>query len=450
MGNPPTRGRMNAGSQTAAISRVVALSPQRKIILAALGEILGSPAFASSPRAQVFLRYVVEHGLDGELDRLKERVIGSALYGREPDYDTGTDSIVRVTAAEVRKRLDSYYERVGRAEPVVIELPTGSYIPEIHLEMVDRYAPPATEGTPETVPPATPDRPYWRLAAVTGWSAAILIGLLWAGSAWFRPSAEARALRQLPWITLFNGGSVPHVILADASMGVLRYLDWFPLSLSFYANRTFLVRPPHFSPETRMMWDEIAPKSYTGLGDARLAAAYASLAAAGGCKPVIRFARDLRLSDFHLGENMFLLGSSSANPWVELFEDQLDFHFRLDRTRGVTVTVRHPRAGDPAFLTSRISSGKTGEAYATLALVRGLDGRGSVLIAQGTTMEGTEVAGSLALTQTEQLAAALRGCGLDPVKPSGTFEILLRLDATGGSASKSSILATRCRGNRQD
>jgi len=443
MSSPAGRGRMNAESQSAAISRVVALSPQRKIILDALEHILASPAFASSPRAQVFLRYVVEHGLDGELDRLKERVIGSSLYGREPDYDTGTDSIVRVTAAEVRKRLDTYYEQTGRGQSVVIDLPTGSYIPEIHLEMVDRHAQPAAEAAPEPAPP--PRRSPWFAVAVAGWSAAVLIGLLWAGSAWLRPGAQARTLRQLPWTALFNSGAVPQLIVADAGMGYLRYLDWFPLSLPVYANRSFLNPPSGLPPAMRSVWDEVAPKAHTSVVDARLAAGYASLAVVAGRKPLIRFARDLQLSDFHLGENLILLGSNSSNPWVDLFEDQLDFHFHLDRTRGVTVTVRHPKSGDPASFTSPISSGRTGEAYATLALVRGLEGRGSVLIAQGTTMEGTDVAGGLALTRTAELAAALSRCGIDPARPSGTFEILLHLDATAGSASKSSILATRCR-----
>jgi hypothetical protein len=184
------------------------------------------------------------------------------------------------------------------------------------------------------------------------------------------------------------------------------------------------------------------------MADARLAAAYASLASAAGSKPVLRFARDLQLSDFHQGENLILLGSSSANPWVDLFQDQLDFRIELDQPRRVTVTVRHPKPGDPKLLTTHVSSGNTGEGYATLALVNGLDGRGVVLIAQGTNMEGTDVAGSLAMTQPEELAIVLRRCGIDPTNPSARFEILLRLDATAGSALASSILATRCRAGR--
>ncbi len=231
-------------------------------------------------------------------------------------------------------------------------------------------------------------------------------------------------------------------------MGALRYLSWFPLSVPVYANRSFLAPPSGLSPEFLAVWNQVAPKAYTSIVDARLAASYASLAAAAGRKPVLRYARDLQLSDFHLGDNLILLGSSSSNPWVELFQDQLDFRLDLDQSGRFTVTVQHPKPDDPTFLASHVSSGTTGEAYATLALVNGLDGRGAVLIAQGTNMEGTDVAGSLAITRPEELATVLRRCGIEPTNPSARFEILLRLDATAGSAVTSSILATRCRTGR--
>jgi len=438
MSNSQTRGRASAESHGAAISRVVALSPQRQMILEALDEILASQAFASSPRAQLFLRYVVEHGLSGEVDQLKERVIGSTLFGRPPDYDTGADSIVRVTAAEVRKRLSQYNEQGGGERAVVVELPTGSYIPEIHIGTQDHHA------TPDAPLAQVQPQSRWFAAAVAGWTVAALIGLLWATLTWLVPHPAERPLHRLPWTALFAHNSAPQLIVADSGLGNLRFIYWFPLSLSIYANRSFLNEPPGLNPDDHFVWEQTAPKAHTSAVDARLAASYAALATVAKSTPVIRFARDVQISDFHLNQNFILLGSSSANPWVELFDDQLDFHYHLDRTRGVTITVKNPRPGDPQTLQSPISSGKTGQAYATLALVRGLDGQSSVLIAQGSTMEGTEVAGTLALTRTEELAGILRRCGLDPASPTGTFEILLRLDAAAGSALKSSVLATRC------
>lgn len=120
---------------------------------------------------------------------------------------------------------------------------------------------------------------------------------------------------------------------------------------------------------------------------------------------------------------------------------------RFDPVRGNRVEIRHVRPGDPAALASSVASGTTGKAYATLALVNGLDGRGRVLIAQGTNMEGTDLAGEMALNP-ERMAAELRRCGIDPGKPGGRFEILLRLNTTAGSARSSAVLATRCRAGK--
>jgi hypothetical protein len=75
------------------------------------------------------LRYTVEHSLESD-ETLKERTIGHEVFGREPGYDTAQDPVVRMTAAEVRKRLATYYEEPGHAAEIAIGYPPGSYLPE--------------------------------------------------------------------------------------------------------------------------------------------------------------------------------------------------------------------------------------------------------------------------------------------------------------------------------
>ena len=77
----------------------------------------------------MLLAYTVEQALDGNASELKERTIGVEAFGREPDYDVNLDPVVRMTAAEVRKRLSQYYYNSDRAGELVIELPVGSYVP---------------------------------------------------------------------------------------------------------------------------------------------------------------------------------------------------------------------------------------------------------------------------------------------------------------------------------
>lgn len=441
----PTRGRLASDTQVAAITRVVALSPQRKVILEGLDRVISSSAFQPTKRGQAFLHYIVEHALAGELDHLKERCIGSALFGRPPDYDTGSDSIVRVTANEVRKRLASYYAQTLPEDPVKFELPIGSYIPEIHLEALNRR--PVVLDSEVTTHPSP--RGSRRLAvAAAGWCVAAILGLLLARSAITgAESAQSRALRVLPWVALFENGQSPRVIMADSAMGTLRLFEPFPASIEDYANRRFLSPPAGLRPEFLHAWSRIASAEFTSVADAHIASDYSPLAVAAGRNPVIRSARDFNLSDFHRGDNFILLGSHSSNPWAELFYDQMDFLMRFDPSTGNSIEVRHPRAGEPRVLVTSVSSGNTGEAYATLALVSGLDGRGRVLLAQGTNMEGTELAGALALNP-ERMATELRHCGIDPNNPAGRFEILLRLNTTAGSARSSAVVASRCRSGR--
>lgn len=107
---------------------------QVRLIQNHLKEILASRAFAGSKRNQEFLSLLVSHTLEGDFDSLRERMIGAELFGRPVSYDTGNDSVVRVRASEVRKKLAAYYAESGsRAIPVRIELPSGSYLPRFHF-----------------------------------------------------------------------------------------------------------------------------------------------------------------------------------------------------------------------------------------------------------------------------------------------------------------------------
>lgn len=104
----------------------------REVILDELDRILASPHFCNSKRYPALLRYIVESTLAGRAESLKERTLGVEIFGRPADYDTNSDTIVRYTAGEVRKRLLLYYSDEGHASPIRISLAPGSYVPEIH------------------------------------------------------------------------------------------------------------------------------------------------------------------------------------------------------------------------------------------------------------------------------------------------------------------------------
>lgn len=97
-----------------------------------LAKMLESHHFCHSNRYPTLLKYLVEQAQEGKSSQLKERLLGIEVFHRPPDYDTNTDPVVRVTAAEVRKRIAQYYQEPGNAGELRIDLPTGSYVPRFY------------------------------------------------------------------------------------------------------------------------------------------------------------------------------------------------------------------------------------------------------------------------------------------------------------------------------
>jgi len=94
-----------------------------------LDRLLSNPHFSHSKRFPSFLRFIIQEEIEGRGDQLKERTLGIEVFGRPAGYDTTSDPIVRVTAAEIRKRIAQYYQESSTPAELRISLPPGSYIP---------------------------------------------------------------------------------------------------------------------------------------------------------------------------------------------------------------------------------------------------------------------------------------------------------------------------------
>jgi hypothetical protein len=103
---------------------------EKTAVLQQLEKLLATPLFNSSKRYPSFLKLVVTRTLAGQTDQLKERILGIEIFGRTADYDTNTDPIVRVTAAEIRKRIEQYYQDPKHSQEIRLFLPAGSYAPQ--------------------------------------------------------------------------------------------------------------------------------------------------------------------------------------------------------------------------------------------------------------------------------------------------------------------------------
>ena len=124
-------------------------------VLLQIERLLSSPQFRNSRRYTDLLRYVVQETIEGRADILKERTLGVEVFGRSPGFDTSGDSIVRVAAAEVRKRIAQYYQEEGRERELRIELPNGSYVPHFRRPP-ERQSIPAMRKEPAAQLPAAP------------------------------------------------------------------------------------------------------------------------------------------------------------------------------------------------------------------------------------------------------------------------------------------------------
>ena len=143
-----------------------------------LEEVLKSAGFARNERLSGFLRFLIDRHLEERDTELKESVIGVEVFGRKPGYNPKEDPIVRTEARRLRARLAEYYGGTGAADPVILELPKGGYVPLVRI------------GSPVLDPIASSGSQLrkWRLTAFA------LVGLVivFAAFGWTRLASRGR------------------------------------------------------------------------------------------------------------------------------------------------------------------------------------------------------------------------------------------------------------------
>lgn len=153
-----------------------------------LRRILDSPHFVHAPQLSHFLEHLVTAALEGRTDDLKEYSLGRDVFRRGESYEPRHDSIVRVQASILRKRLSAYYENTDRAEQLRIDLPKGGYVPQfVPTPLVS----PVTESVTETTPAVGENRTSRRgLLKFAGGFAA---GVTAAGATWLFAGKSPRS-----------------------------------------------------------------------------------------------------------------------------------------------------------------------------------------------------------------------------------------------------------------
>ncbi len=435
-------------------------------------EIVEGEAFRGSSRCARFLTFIVDQAIAGHFESLKERVIGLELFERSPAYDTSEDAIVRVTASDVRKRLLQHYGKYGGTSEFRVNLPLGSYIPEIIHEPKSKLSQHVTaKAHPESAPahassqtvhqdvgtggltsPSTPGLGTDLSNHGTGrrWVifAAVMVGLnlsLW-GLVWMhfsRPEAGSASTQVavLPWSVLFSSAHPTHVITSDPDIFSIQILTHRLITVSDYANRHFLPDDNSVSPELKVICEQILSGDKASNVDAQIAAEVAVVARRYSRTIEVQGARSLEFANLKTDDNFIFLGSPSSDPWFSVFQDVLDFQFVSAAVPGGGLIRNvHPRANEQATYVPTAKGGATGESFAVLAFVGNPDQSGQVVLLAGLNREGTQAVGNFA-TDPVRLTAALRNCGISPTGPLRHFEILLRVNTMAGYPSQFDVVA---------
>jgi hypothetical protein len=101
---------------------------ERELEMAEYQAIQTSRFFSGDTNSARFLRFVCQRHFSG-VDHVSEKEVAIEGLGRRSDFDPQQDSIVRVEAHRVRKRLREYYEAEGARHPVRLTIPQGTYVP---------------------------------------------------------------------------------------------------------------------------------------------------------------------------------------------------------------------------------------------------------------------------------------------------------------------------------
>jgi hypothetical protein len=448
------------------VPEIVPTEANAKELLALLDRVARSPQFLRASRLRELLLYVGKQSIvDGRND-LHEQEIGCTVFGRRPDYDTSHDNIVRVNATEVRKRLESYFATDGVDEPWVLEIPRGGYSPvftrRVSLSQTldgareSEHVAPAPV-VPELSIPAQAGPKFTQSPERERLSRRTLVGII-LGLAGMVIAVcifcsvlllKDRALRQQMhgwqatptlrpfWGNFLAGDRETDIILADTSFALEEDILKTQIPLSDYLNYGYKRLPQDISPDTRSALEAILSRNNGSISDFRAARRILMLDPLSSSMH-LRFARDYT-PDILKHNNVILIGSRKSNPWVDLFQDQLEFAIGYGAALYQSgVRNLHPQPGEPQFYPEP-QDPSTNVGYGIIAFLPNVGQEGNALLIQGTDSQATEAAGEF-VTNEESMAFLMHRMNVNKFP---YFQVLLKTSRLSGTPFTAQILAVR-------
>jgi hypothetical protein len=407
-----------------------------------------------------FLLFICERALTGNSYEITEQRIGTQIFNRPADYSPGEDNIVRSYARLLRKRLDEYFEEEGCSELLRIDIPRGGYVPVFtrtnavpatspvlpeeflteevelsHLSQRDDSDPELPVKSVDALSRSIP----WRSLVLGMLMGALLVSALWAGIKAIEDRAAQSPSHAL-WAQIFERNRNTFIVPADSGLGILQNLTGHLVSLEEYANGSYLEDMGPLPAVGIANVNDLRRQRYTGLAELKITIMLARLPEYTGEQSQIRYARSFTTEDLK-GANVILLGSSHSNPWVTLFDKELNFKLKYTPEVNRSFVLNENPTGTEQKEYFNGVDNTANRTYGAIDYLPNLDGTGHVLIIQGLNMAATQASAEI-LFKGNIMKPILEQAAL----PNGSlrsFELLVETSSIGATDPGAKVIATR-------
>ncbi|MGD0894043.1 MAG: hypothetical protein ABR923_21185 [Terracidiphilus sp.] len=421
-------------------------APDKVAITHELQSILSSPFFRTSKRSQQFLSYVVQYTLDGNLEPLKERTIGTEVFNRPAGYATGDDSVVRVQAGEVRRRLEQYYQGSATESLVRIELPLGSYAPEFRwAQSAIPAAAPLASPEPDSVQPIanregkSPQTSAKRKNRV--WTSALVACLVLTAALagyWVHRTRAPKSVLDQFWAPIFATSKpllicLPKPVTYRPSVALFKRHEKTPGEFDHEVDR--MNARPNLSPDEKLVWGDMIEYGDLGVGSGDVAAAIrlSTLLGRIGKDNEVRIGNTYSFED--LRNSPAIIIGAFSNRWTMQMTSNLHFAFAEENA---VFRIQEQGSSGKRWYARLDSNGQIVEDYGVVTrLVNSSTGQFVVDIA-GITSDGSEAAAEIA-TSPESLEKALQNAPSDWSRKN--VQILVRTTVTDSIAGPAQVVA---------
>jgi hypothetical protein len=411
--------------------------PPKDQFLGQIDRLAGSGVLHGSESLCKLLRYLAKQAVDHPGEPVKEYQIATEVFGRPPDFDPQSDSAIRVQAGRLRTKLAEYYAAEGADDPVLVELPKGSY----HLET--RHRAPATRTNSSTVSETARGEVLSKSRSETWKIIAVTFAVLFAAS--LVVLFSLLAMRRSATLASTQGDSAP---VPEAFR-----IFWKPFLSGpneptvIFSNAAFVGRPEvglrYYNPVRDSK--DLVFDHYTGVGEVLAVHNLDHI-----FELLHRQIRVKRGSLFSLDDaqnnDLIFVGSPSENLTLTEIPGTREFVFQRlasgHRKGDLAIVNVHPEPNEPKSVLASPSNSPLTQDYGVVALLPGLNSGRWVMILAGTTTFGTEGTVEYACRQNsvEELLLRLSVSKDGEVKP---FEALLRVKVTRGVPVSTDLIALR-------